>query len=375
MPGIYVHIPFCRKACFYCDFHFTVSFRNKDILIDTISREIDLRMNYLGNEVVDTIYFGGGTPSVLSVEEISFLLSRIHSSYNIAGNPEITIEANPDDLTEDYLYSLIEKTPVNRLSIGIQSFIDKQLVWMNRRHTSSDALKSVKIAKKAGFNNINTDLIYGIPGMSLEQWKDNLKKIMELNVVHISAYHFTIEPDTVFGRRFKKGFIKEADERISYQQFEVLNKVMDEYKYDHYEISNFAKKGYYSKHNLNYWKHGKYIGLGPSAHSFNGETRQWNLKVNSRYIDGINMKDGYFEHELLSVSDKFNEYVMVALRTKWGVDINYIKNSFEPEFTDHFLSSSEKYIASKHLIRKDNIFVLTEKGMFISDHIISQLFI
>jgi len=375
MAGIYIHIPFCRKVCFYCDFHFTVSVKNKDLLIESICEEARLRNQYFKNTSFNTIYFGGGTPSVCTIDEIKKILEVIYKNYSISENPEITLETNPDDLKKNYLRDLKKQTLVNRLSIGIQSFNNKHLAWMNRRHNVKEVEECVKIAKNEGFNNINADLLYGIPGMTMNEWKNNLKKLINLDVQHISAYHLTIEPDTVFGRQKKKGLIKEISEKKSYSQFEILLETMKSSGFDHYEISNFAKEGFYSIHNLNYWNLGEYIGLGPSAHSFDGVSRQWNVRINSKYIEELNRRGEFYEKEILQKSDLFNEYIMVSLRTKWGVDLDYIKEHFGENQEKSFLNAIGKFEHSNHVTKIGKKMVLTDEGKFISDHVIRELFV
>lgn len=374
MGGIYIHIPFCRKVCFYCDFHFTVSLKNKHAIVAAICQEIKLRKQYLNNETIETVYFGGGTPSVLNIDEINMLFSQVKSVFNVLKNAEITLEANPDDLTPAYLEDLKNYTAVNRLSIGIQSFNDKALIWMNRRHTGQQAKDCLEQAHKKGFTNLNADLIYGIPNMTQKQWQNDIDVLLKQGVPHISAYHLTIEPNTIFGRRKKKGLLAEIKEDESWQHFETLLNALELNGYEHYEISNFAKNKQYSKHNTNYWKYGKYLGLGPSAHSFNGQERQWNCSVNAEYLKGIEAKGGYFELEHLSATDKFNEFIMVGLRTQWGIDEKKMEQNFEAVLNEKFKNKMQPFVNSGHVIKHHNCFVLTRKGKFIADYIIGELF-
>jgi oxygen-independent coproporphyrinogen III oxidase len=374
MAGLYIHIPFCRKVCFYCDFHFTVSLKNKDKIVESICREALLRSDYLEGRPLKTIYLGGGTPSVLGLEELLQLFSHMYKILGCSNDMEITLEANPDDLTLDYLQNLKKYTPINRLSVGIQSFIDKHLIWMNRRHTAEEAIKCIEHAHQAGFENINTDLIYGIPQMNLDQWHFNLETMTQLNVQHISAYHLTIEPNTILGRRYKKGLVQETGEQLSWQQFEMLVENLGKKGYDHYEISNFAQPGFYSQHNTNYWNYIPYLGLGPSAHSFNGHSRQWNSCVNADYIAGVETGGAYFETEKLGANELYNEYVMLAMRTKWGVDKENLKEQFGNKYLRHFVSESVKFVETGHMVENTGQFRLTCKGKFISDYVISGLF-
>ena len=375
MAGIYIHIPYCRKVCFYCDFHFTVSVKHMDDMIQAICTEAVERKDYMNNEIIQTIYFGGGTPSVLVPGDVNRIMDVLYSHYPIIENPEITFETNPDDLTENYLSKLKNETRINRLSIGIQSFHDQHLIWMNRRHTARDAMDSIKRSQDKGFHNINVDLIYGIPGMTHEMWNDNIDKFLEFNVSHLSAYHLTIEPDTIFGRRKRKGHIIEMNDDESFRQFRFLIEKMNAHGFDHYEISNFAKDNAYSRHNLNYWNFGSYIGLGPSAHSFNQTSRQWNLKVNSHYIEKIQNKEDFCDKEELTENEMFNEYVMVSLRTKTGIDTKQILNMFGEEKNNYIKKAASSFVKSGHIEMHENCFFLTLEGKFISDYIISKLFV
>jgi len=373
MSGIYIHIPFCKKVCYYCDFHFTVSFIQKDLIINSIIKEIDLRREYLSSNQLDTIYFGGGTPSVLSKNEIGRILDKIHALFSVSPNAEITLEANPDDLSHEYLQS-IKQIGFNRLSIGIQSFFDEDLKWMNRRHTGEEAERSVKSSQDAGFFNMNVDLIYGLPQLTSERWIQNLRKFLDLKIPHLSAYHLTIEPKTVFGYYKRKGQLIEIDENQSFSQYTSLINIMKENSYQHYEISNFCSGGNYSQHNTNYWKVGEYLGIGPSAHSFNGISRQWNTSVNSDYINAINKGTSFFEEEYLTEKERFNEYLLTGLRTQWGIDEEIIRKKFGTLLLSHLEKELERFPHSNYIVRNNSHVSLTEEGMFISDKIISELF-
>lgn len=373
MNGIYIHIPFCKKVCYYCDFHFTVSFVQKDVLLEAILRELDLRKDYLGPGAINTIYFGGGTPSVLSINELDRILQKINSLFFVDAAAEITLEANPDDLKADYLRDL-RKLGINRLSIGIQSFFDEDLTWMNRRHNSDEAQNCVKLAQDSGFSNMNIDLIYGLPQLTSERWQQNLDKFIALDVPHLSAYHLTIEPKTVFGYYQRKGRLIEIDEEMSLQHYHLLIETMKTSGFEHYEISNFCKEGLYSKHNTNYWKYGNYLGIGPSAHSYNGISRQWNVSVNSDYIHAINAGTPFFEIEQLTDKERYNDYLLTGLRTKWGIDLGFVRKTFGEGYL-HFLEKELNRISHNACIITENQQVkLTEEGMFISDKLIAELF-
>jgi oxygen-independent coproporphyrinogen-3 oxidase len=371
--GIYLHIPFCKQACHYCNFHFSTSMRYKSEMIDAIVTEIELQKDYLNGLPLQSIYFGGGTPSVLETSEIELLLHQIYKFHEVLPNAEITLEANPDDLTETKLQQL-SKTAINRLSIGVQSFFDADLKYMNRAHDVSEAINCIKNAQKYGFNNLTIDLIYGTPTMNNEQWRTNLQTIFDLNVSHISCYCLTVEPKTALEHFVKTGKSEPVDEGQAAEQFEILVAEMTKNGFDHYEISNFAKPDFYAVHNSNYWKGKNYLGLGPSAHSFNGETRQWNIAHNQQYINSLTQKELNFELENLSKNDQFNEYIMTGLRTKWGVDLTKIE-TFGKEILIHFIEKCQPFLENQTMIQTENGFALTSKGRFLSDGIISELFL
>lgn len=369
MSGIYIHIPFCKQVCYYCDFHFSVSLKLKSRLIENLNKELIQRKDYLKNQNVETIYFGGGSPSVLDKDEIKRLLKTIQDNYKVVSQPEITFEANPDDLTREYIQDLRENQ-VNRLSIGIQSFEDVDLKLMNRRHTALEAENCIKLCKEAGFSNINIDLMYGIPGMSLETWEKNLKTAFSLGVQHLSAYHLIIEPQTVFGYYLRKKSLFPVDENTSVEQYRILLRETLKQGYIHYEISNFALEGCFSKHNCNYWNGTTYLGIGPSAHSFNGISRQWNCANNSRYIEGMEKGFKISEKEILDEKAKFNDYMLTSLRTMWGADLDYIGRHFGQNTVDYCLKTAEKFGSS--IVKTDNKLILTDEAKFISDGIICE---
>ena len=377
MAGIYIHIPFCRQACHYCDFHFSTSFKNKTAFLHSLKKEIEFRKDYLGtnfgNEKIESVYFGGGTPSVLSKDELLSIFDELNSFFNIDSKAEITLEANPDDLSKQKIKELSE-TPVNRLSIGIQSFSDSDLLFLNRIHTSREAISAVKNSQDLGFSNITIDLIYGIQTMTNEEWKKNLESAFSLDVQHISSYCLTIEYKTALNRFISSGKIKNIDDRKGAEQFEILMNEMHKNNFIHYEISNFGKENYFSRHNSNYWKGKKYLGLGPSAHSFDGESRQWNVASNTAYIQAISETKIPFEKETLSRNQKFNEYILTSLRTMWGVDLNYVKQYFSPEMNAALLSAAVEIQKKELAILNNGCIVLTKRGKLFADKIASDLF-
>jgi oxygen-independent coproporphyrinogen-3 oxidase len=339
-----------------------------------MAREISIRRDYLGRLEISTIYFGGGTPSFIKNELISILLETILNNFKISKDPEITLEANPEDIKPGYLSDLL-KMGVNRLSIGIQSFFDDDLRFMNRAHNAEQAGRSVKEARQAGFKNINLDLIYGFPGLTEIKWNKNIETAVNFHVEHLSAYHMTYEPSTVLYYKKIKSRFSEVREKESMKQFSVLCEKMKIAEYIHYEISNFAKDGYYSKHNSGYWKQAPYLGIGPSAHSYNGKSRQWNFPRNMSYIRAINNNGVFYEKEVLDQKTKYYDYVMTTIRTIWGTDKRYILKEFGKEFYDYFIESTAGFIRSGDLVQKNGIYSLTDRGMLISDFIIKKLFI
>jgi oxygen-independent coproporphyrinogen-3 oxidase len=375
VSGIYIHIPFCKKACHYCDFHFSTSLQNKESLVKSILTEIDLRLNYLADKNIDTIYFGGGTPSLLSEKESFLILEKIYKLYHVSNDAEITFECNPDDLSDDKLKEL-KRLEVNRLSIGLQSFDEEELIWMNRAHTAKESEASVKRSQDRGFENITIDLIYGSKFSNLTNWKKTLDKAIALQVPHISSYNLTIEEKTKLGHDFKvKKEVAIDDEKSSELFLEMIDR-LEKNKFIQYEISNFGKEGYFSIHNSNYWKGAQYIGLGPSAHSFDGTSRQWNIANNNLYIKQVSEKtEAYFEKEILTEKERFNEYILTSLRTIWGIDLNYLKTNFNNDFVKAFLDQLEIFIKQEHVIVKNTTYTLSEKGKLLADKIASDLFV
>ncbi|MBU3821999.1 radical SAM family heme chaperone HemW [Flavobacteriaceae bacterium XHP0103] len=372
MAGIYLHIPFCKQACYYCDFYFSTSLKKKDELIDALIKELELRKNELQGQFVETIYFGGGTPSLLKQYEIQSILDTINRYYRVAANPEITLEANPDDLTEEVILQLSE-SPVNRLSIGVQSFFEDDLKSMNRAHNAEEAKACLKLATQY-FDNITIDLIYGIPNMSLEKWDKNLKTVFDFGINHISSYALTVEPNTALENFIKKGKYLPIDDQLALQHFNHLVEKTAEQGFVQYEISNFGKPDYFSKHNTSYWQGKPYLGIGPSAHSFNGNERSWNVRNNSIYINSLSYDVLPLETETLSENDKYNEYVMTGLRTIWGVSFERIENEFGKGYLAHLKKSAQKFIDEGLLVSAENILKVTQNGKFLADGIASELF-
>ncbi|OAE93945.1 radical SAM family heme chaperone HemW [Flavobacterium psychrophilum] len=372
MAGIYIHIPFCKQACHYCDFHFSTSLKKKDEMVLAIAKEIAMRKNEFKNQTIETIYFGGGTPSLLNVSDLIFLINQVYSNYNVSQNTEITIEANPDDLSENRIIEL-SKTPINRLSIGIQSFFEEDLQLMNRAHNSAEAKKCLEIATQY-FDNISVDLIYGTPGMSNKRWLENIKIALDLNIPHISSYALTVEPKTALHKFIKDGMMPQLDDAMAHEQFLILVDTLETNKFIHYELSNFGKENYFSKNNSAYWLGKKYIGVGPSAHSYDGKNRSWNLSNNGRYLKSISENTLPSETETLSKTDKYNEYIMTGLRTIWGVSLNKIESEFGEKYLKYLLKNTQKYLDDTKLILENNILRTTRKGKFFCDGIASDLF-
>ncbi|MFT5823108.1 MAG: oxygen-independent coproporphyrinogen-3 oxidase [Crocinitomix sp.] len=372
MAGIYVHVPFCKVKCHYCDFHFSVQLKHRAELIDAISKELLIRQNYIGDANVATIYFGGGTPSVLELHLIQVVLQTIRDNFNVDPNCEITLECNPDDLDEEKLKGFFD-LGINRLSIGIQSFDNEVLKFMNRAHSSNEAINSVILAKACGFDNITIDLIYGVPNTDFDLWKKQLAQMIELGVPHLSAYCLTIEENTVFGNWQKTGKLKPYEDQESLKQFQYLMDTMAEHGYEQYEISNFAKPNFISKHNSAYWLGEKYLGVGPSAHSFNAAQRSWNVANNPKYVQLINKGEEFNEQETLSTQNQFNEYILTRLRTKWGINLNDMK-AISPKMLEEALPVLKSYLVDGSLLEKEEVFTLTNQGKYIADGISADLF-
>lgn len=372
MSGIYIHIPFCKQACYYCDFHFSTSVKRKGDMLDSIAKELVLRKDEVQDEV-ETVYFGGGTPSLLSIGEIDRILALIAEHYKLTKEPEITLEANPDDLTETKVQELAASS-VNRLSIGVQSFFDKDLQYMNRAHHAGQAKSSLKYATEY-FKNISVDLIYGIPNLSEERWKENLQVIFELDIPHISSYALTVEPKTALDHFIRSGKYQAPDDAVSRNHFKILQDTTHKHGYMQYEVSNFGKEGYYSKHNGSYWKGVSYLGIGPSAHSYDGIYRSWNVANNAKYMAAINKGVLPSEKELLCVEDRINESIMTGLRTMWGVSLNEIEKLYGEKFKKEILDNARKYLKADTLLLENNQLFLKSDNYFLADGISADLFL
>lgn len=374
MAGIYIHIPFCKKACHYCDFHFSTSPQYKDQMLNALRSEIILRKDYLDKEKIETIYFGGGTPSLLSADELQILIGQITDQFEVSSNAEITLEANPDDLNPQYVRE-IKNTLINRFSIGVQSFFEEDLKWMNRAHTASEAQSAIKRVQDAGFENITVDLIYGFPLLSNEKWEFNIQQLIENLVPHISSYSITVEPKTALAASINKGKQAIMDEGQSASQFLMLIDHLTESGFEHYEISNFAKPGMHSRHNSNYWDGVNYLGIGPSAHSFNGKSRQWNISNNSKYINEIGLKKIPAETELLSTENRINEYIMTSLRTSKGMNLLSIEKNFGSDYSNEIYNGLEPFLEKEWINIDEQLVTLTGEGKLFADHIASELFL
>tara|TARA_B110000003_G_scaffold74881_1_gene76384 strand:+ start:924 stop:2054 length:1131 start_codon:yes stop_codon:yes gene_type:complete len=373
MAGIYLHIPFCKQACNYCDFHFSTSLKMKASFVDALVAEIELRKSVFDQQTINSIYFGGGTPSLLSEEDLNRIFETLFTSFRVSPLAEITLEANPDDLSPEKI-QVLKKTPINRLSIGIQSFRDEDLRFMKRAHNAKEALSSIKSCKQAGFTNLSVDLIYGTPGMDTSAWLENLNIAFDLDIPHISSYALTVEPNTELHHQILHQKVSNVDENQSAAQFELLTSQMKRNGYEQYEISNFCKPGAYSKHNSSYWKKDMYLGLGPSAHSFYDNKRLWNVSNNTKYVKSLAQNLLPLQEEVLSLEDRYNEYVMTSLRTKWGCSIAEIETNFSSELAAYFRNEIELYVSTENVLVKKEVYYLSEKGKLLADKIASDLF-
>jgi oxygen-independent coproporphyrinogen-3 oxidase len=373
MAGIYIHIPFCKQKCSYCDFHFSTTFQSyRQEMIDSIVKEIEIRKEYLLDQQIETIYFGGGTPSLLTSDELKIIFQKIKSLFDISKTLEITLEANPDDISIESL-DRWKSIGINRLSIGLQSFREEDLKWMNRAHTSEESLNCVALAKEKGFDNISIDLIYGLPNFTLEDWKKNIQTVIDFGIPHISAYCLTVEDKTALSKWVKDHKIITANEDQQSEQFEYLISELERNGIHQYEISNFSTLNFESKHNSNYWKGKHYLGIGPSAHSFNGTSRSWNISNNRKYIQLIQDNQPTFETEILSIADQFNELLLIGLRTVIGVNLEQLKTIQTP--SEKFWKKVNKMESDAWLILTDTHIVLTKEGRLKADYIASELFI
>jgi len=406
MSGIYLHIPFCKQACHYCDFHFSTSLKKKEELVEAIATELILRKNEISNPL-ETIYFGGGTPSLLTIEELQFLITAIYENFEVIDKPEITLEANPDDLVslmpldnksetavqdvtlsaaemkEISIFEQYRSIGINRLSIGVQSFYEEDLKWMNRAHNAEECEKCLKEATRY-FDNITIDLIYGVPNMNNDKWRSNIEKALSFGINHISSYALTVEPKTALASFIAKGKMDAPKDAVAHEHFKILVSTLEQNGFIHYELSNFGKPNYFSKHNTSYWLGKSYLGVGPSAHSFNGKQRSWNVANNTKYINSIQEQILPIERETLSVADRYNEYVMTGLRTIYGVSLEKVRNDFGELYEAHIKKESQKFIDQGLLVITSEtnhssniqaqIVYTTQKGKFLCDGIASDLF-
>lgn len=375
MAGIYFHIPFCKQACHYCDFHFSTSLKQKDGLLDAMRKEIRMQAGYLQGQTVETLYFGGGTPSLLDAAEIMGLLDEVDAHFTLGRDLEVTLEANPDDLDSQKLAAYRQQTPINRFSIGIQSFHEEDLRWMNRAHTAFEAETVLYRLRDAGYENLTADLIYGFPLLTDDKWQANISKLVEFGIPHISAYSMTVESRTALASFIQKGRERGMDDEQSARQFLTLVEALRNAGYEQYEISNFAKPGHIARHNTNYWKGVPYLGIGPSAHSFNGQTRQWNIRNNALYVRSLGEGKVPFETEQLSPSDLLNEYIMTALRTKWGISLGDVEERFGTTQTERIRREAAPFLAKDEITLDANTLLLTDKGKLMADHIAAMLFV
>jgi oxygen-independent coproporphyrinogen III oxidase len=389
MAGVYLHIPFCKQACSYCDFHFSTSLKHKTDLINALIKEISQKKGHINAEI-NTIYFGGGTPSLLSKEELLRIIDALYKNYKIAKEIEFTFECNPDDLTQQKLKELKE-VGINRLSIGTQSFFDEDLLFFNRAHNANQAEKSILMSQDVGFENITVDLIYNTPALTTKKWEQNLKKIEQFNVPHLSAYTLTVEPNTVLHHQVKTNQTQLPTDEEAIEQFKYLMGFTQNIGLTQYEVSNFGKEGFYSQHNSNYWKGKEYLGFGPSAHSYikspledpvpnlvregeRGMLRSWNVSNNSQYIKAIQNNESFSEEEVIDKKTAYNEYVLTRLRTIWGIEKDFIATNFNLEINQHFNVELDKYLKTSYLQTENNKITLTQEGIFIADKISSDLF-
>lgn len=368
MAGIYLHIPFCRQSCHYCNFHFTTSLRRKNELTAALLKEMVLQQEYLAGEPVDTIYFGGGTPSLLHPDELFSLLEKLRNSFPVNVSPEITLECNPDDV-EPPLLSTWQQLGINRLSIGIQSFFDEDLRWMNRAHDASQAIRALESVMEV-FPNSTADLIYGTPFLTDERWKQNVDRMLDIGVPHLSCYALTVEPQTLLYKKIEKGTSPSVDPEKQARQFLLLMDWLEAAGFEHYEISNFAKPGHRSRHNSSYWEGKKYLGLGPSAHSYNGESRQWNIANNNIYLSGMENGVPVWEKEQLTPIQRLNEYIMTSLRTMEGLDLSRIPGNYREEIQ----REAAIYLEQGYMVRRADQLILTKQGKLLADGIASDLF-
>ncbi len=374
MAGIYFHIPFCKQACHYCDFHFSTSLKQRDAMLEAMHAELALQSDYLAGQSIATIYFGGGTPSLLAADDIQRLIDRVAQLFGIQTGAEITLEANPDDLDRATVLALKRHAAVNRFSIGIQSFFAEDLRWMNRAHDADEAQQAIGHVQDAGFDNITADLIFGYPLLTESKWQYNVGRLVALGIPHISAYGMTVEPRTALAAFIRKGRQSPMDDEQAAGQFEYLMDTLEAAGYEQYEISNFARPGRHARHNSNYWKGIPYLGIGPSAHAFDGHARQWNVRNNARYIRAIQAGQVPFEREELRPMDRLNEYIMTALRTAWGLDLDVVTQRFGGEYAHTLYKGLEPFVANDAVSLTGQVATLTRKGKLLADYIAAELF-
>ncbi|MDH6305248.1 putative oxygen-independent coproporphyrinogen III oxidase [Parabacteroides sp. PF5-5] len=372
MAGLYIHVPFCAKRCLYCDFFSNTEMKYKEAWLSSVQKEMELQKDYLNGEPLETIYLGGGTPSQLSAKDLESIFETIYRLFTIEDNPEITLEANPDDMSPEYVQSL-RSLPVNRISMGVQSFQERDLQFLERRHNREQAIRAVSLCKENGFENISIDLIYGLPEQTMAEWEENLAEALRLDVPHISAYHLIYEEGTKLYKLKEAGKVREVDEELSISLFSRLIEEFATAGYLHYEISNFARPNMFSRHNTSYWTGKSYLGIGPSAHSYNQESRQWNVSSLIHYIKGIEAGQPDIEIEKLNICNKYNDYIITSLRTMWGVSLGYLLTKFGKTFQMYFLKQAASYIDDGLLLRKSDKVLLSPSGIFISDGIMSDL--
>ena len=373
MAGIYLHIPFCQRRCVYCNFFSSTEAKMKETYVDTLCKELEMRKTYIGNEAINTIYLGGGTPSQLTLPQLERIFLYIYKVYKIVPNAEITLEANPDDLTEAYVKGLRTSLPINRISMGVQTFNDQRLSLLNRRHTACQAMEAINRCRAHGFHNLSIDLIYGLPGQDLAAWEWELDQAIALHVPHLSAYHLTYEEGTPLWRMKEQGLVSEVDEEVSASMYTMLVEKLTVAGYQHYEISNFCLPGMESRHNSSYWQGIPYLGCGAAAHSYDGHSRQWNIASIPQYIQGIHVGSPFVEREELDLHTRYNDYLVTTLRTRWGASLNHVDSAFGNTFHNYLLRMSRPHLQRHHLEIEGDTLHLTEKGIFLSDGIISDL--
>ena len=369
MAGIYIHIPFCKQRCNYCAFYSSTLYNIKEEYADAVCKELLMRKEYIKGEEIKTIYFGGGTPSTLPITLLQKICNTIYKNYSVCSNAEITIECNPDDLTEEFL-TVLRKLPFNRISMGVQSFSDRQLKRLGRRHNAEKARRAVGNVRAAGYKNISIDLMFALPGSTIEEWEESINEAISLNPEHISAYNLMYEEDTPLHRALQRGDFEELSEEENVEQFRMLIKRMKEAGYCHYEISNFAKPGYESRHNSSYWNDTAYIGCGAAAHSYNGDSREWNISDIKEYIKGIDSNNRNYEIEHLTEEERYNDAILTRLRTSDGIPLAWIKNKFSQRLNSYMLNAAKKHREYGNIKKTDETLSLTEKGIFISDAVI-----